>query len=248
MVPLGTESFRFPGLPGVACAFSTRRGGASLPPFDGANLSLDVGDDPQRVIANRRALAAQLGLGEWCELKQVHGDMLHLEPAPTPLDAASGLMGDAQATSRPGLALVIKTADCQPVLLAHEAGRFVAALHVGWRGNVLNLPGSAVKRLCAHYGCAPRELYAVRGPSLGPARAEFTNFAAEFGEEFISFFDRRTETVDLWRLTRHQLAAAGLDPARVFGIDRCTQSNPADYFSFRGARTTGRMMSLIWLE
>lgn len=248
MVPVAFETFRFPGVAGVACAFTTRRGGGSLPPFDGANLSFDVGDDPASVAANRQDLAGRLGLAEWCELKQVHGDVLHLEPAPTPLSAASTLEGDAQATSRRGLALVIKTADCQPVLLAHQSGRFVAALHAGWRGNVLNLPGSAVARLCAHYGCRPAELFAVRGPSLGPARAEFTNFEAEFGESFRPFFDPATRTVDLWRLTRHQLAEAGLDPARIFGLDRCTQSNPADYFSFRAARVTGRMMSLIWLE
>ena len=248
MVPLGVVPFRFPGLAGVSCAFTTRRGGASGPPYDGANLSFDVGDDPTRVAANRNALAAQLGLRQWCELKQVHGDTLHLDPAATPLDRAAALEGDAQATATPGLALVIKTADCQPVLLAHESGRFVAALHVGWRGNVMNLPRSAVVRLCARYGCRAEELYAVRGPSLGPARAQFTNFAAEFGEAFMPFFDRRDETVDLWRLTRVQLEAAGLAPGRIFGIDRCTQSNPEDFFSFRAARTTGRMMSLIWLE
>jgi polyphenol oxidase len=250
MVPLGLTPFCFPGLAGVSCAFTTRKGGASPPPFDGANLSFDVGDDPTRVAENRRALAAQLGLSEWCELKQVHGDALHIEPAPTSLDVPSLLEGDGLATARPGLALVIKTADCQPVLLAHQSGRFVAALHVGWRGNVLNLPGCAVARLCAHYGCQPSELFAVRGPSLGPTHAEFTNFAVEFGEEFLPFFDRKAETVDLWRLTRHQLQAAGLNPARVFGIDRCTQSNPEDYFSYRAARSTrgatGRMMALIW--
>jgi len=247
MVPLGIVPFRFPGLNGVSCAFTTRCGGVSEPPYDGANLSFDVGDEAASVAANRNALADQLGLRQWSELKQVHGDALHLEPAPTSFDDASALQGDAQATAKPGLALVIKTADCQPVLLAHESGRFVAALHVGWRGNVMNLPGSAVARLCAYYGCAARELFAVRGPSLGPDRAQFTNFAAEFGEAFMPFFDRRNETVDLWRLTRFQLEAAGLAPGRIFGIDSCTQANPEEFFSFRAARVTGRMMSLIWL-
>jgi hypothetical protein len=253
MVPLGPGApealaFRFPGLAHTSCVFTTRRGGQGLPPFDGANLSFDVGDDPAAVAANRRQLAASLGFSDWCECRQVHGDVLRIEPAATPLEAASTLEGDALATSRPGLALCIKTADCQPVLLAHEAGRFVAALHVGWRGNVANLPGSAVARLCAHYGCAPAELLAVRGPSLGPQRAQFTNFEAEFGTGFGAFFDAAAQTVDLWRLTRHQLEGAGLLPGRVFGLDQCTLSNPRDYFSFRAARVTGRQVSLIWLN
>ena len=248
MVPLGLIPFRFPGLANITCAFTTRRGGVSQPPFDGANLSFDVGDDPEAVAANRRQLAADLGFSDWCECRQVHGEVLHIEPGATPLEAASTLEGDALATSRPGLALCIKTADCQPVLLAHEAGRFVAALHVGWRGNVADLPGSAVARLCAHYGCAPAELFAVRGPSLGPKCAQFTNFEAEFGAGFGAFYDAAAQTVDLWRLTRHQLEGAGLLPGRVFGLDQCTLSNPGDHFSFRAARVTGRQAALIWLN
>jgi len=246
MVPVGAIPFRFPGLANVSCVFTTRRGGASQPPFDAANYSFDVGDAPAAVAANRRKLAASLGLTRWCECRQVHGDALHIEPAATPLEAASTLEGDALATSAPGLALCIKTADCQPVLLAHESGRFVAALHVGWRGNVQGLPGSAVARLCAHYGCQPAELCAVRGPSLGPQVAQFTNFEAEFGAGFREFFDPARQTVDLWRLTRHQLEAAGLKPGRIFGVDLCTLSNPLDFYSFRAARVTGRQVSLIW--
>jgi len=253
MVPLGPIPFRFPGLSGVRCAFSTRvldaaAPGASRPPFDALNLSFDVGDEPARVAANRRALAARLGLAQWCELRQVHGDALRIEPAPTPLDAAATLEGDAMATARRGLGLAIKTADCQPVLLAHAAGRFVAALHVGWRGNVLDLPGSAVARLCAHYGCGPADLFAVRGPSLGPANAEFTGFDREFGPAFADFYDPAGRTVDLWRLTRHQLERAGLAPSRIFGLDRCTFADPGAFFSYRRARPCGRMLSLIWLE
>jgi YfiH family protein len=249
---IGTVEFRFPGLEGVRCVFTTRKGGASPPPFDGANLSFDVGDDPLAVAANRRALAAQMGPQLWCELRQVHGDVLHLDPRPAPLEefAARGavLEGDALATARTGVALCIKTADCQPILLAHETARFVAALHAGWRGNVLNLPGTAVARLCARYGCAPGELFAVRGPSLGPDKAQFLNFAQEFGQEFLPYFDRRADTVDLWRLTRHQLERAGLAPERVFGLDRCTLSEPEAFFSYRAARKTGRMMSVIWRQ
>lgn len=246
------EAFRFPGVAGVSCVFTTRRGGCSQPPFDGFNLSFDVGDDPAHVSSNRRALAQRLGLSRFCELKQVHGDALHLGPAPTALEdfasAGASLEGDALASAEPGLGLCIKTADCQPILIAHHSGRFVAALHVGWRGNVINLPGGAVARLCEHYGCQPQELHALRGPSLGPSRAEFLHFAQEFGQEFLPFFHRKSDTVDLWRLTRHQLETAGLPAAHIHGLDVCTQSNPKDYFSYRAARVTGRMFAVIWRD
>ena len=42
---------------------TTRAGGVSRPPFDTFNLGDHVGDDPAAVAANRRRLAAAIGLG-----------------------------------------------------------------------------------------------------------------------------------------------------------------------------------------
>jgi hypothetical protein len=250
--------FDLPGLDEgvrVQCVFSTRRGGASAAPFNEGNLSFDVGDEPEHVTVNRDALAAQTGLSQFAELKQVHGEVLVLDAPATPLSVfrttAASTEADALSTATPGLGLCIKTADCQPILLAHRQGRFVAALHAGWRGNVLNLPGSAVERLCAHYGANPADLIAVRGPSLGPDKAQFTRFEAEFGPAFGPYYDAASQTVDLWRLTRHQLTQAGLAPGNIHSLDLCTQTDQERFFSYRAApapsRRTGRQMSLIWL-
>lgn len=244
--------FAFPGVPGVHCAFQTRRGGISDGPWAGGNISYEVGDDPAAVAANRAALAASLDLAEWVEAKQVHGDAMIIDPEPVQLAAALAAtpvaQADGLATARPGVGLVIKTADCQPILLAHESGRYVAALHAGWRGNRIGFPQSGVRAFCERYGFPPREVLAVRGPSLGPAAAEFVNFATEWGQDFARWFRSATRTMDLWTLTRHQLAAAGLLPERIFGLDLCTHALPDDFFSYRRAATTGRQASIIWME
>lgn len=73
----------------------------------------------------------------------MHGDTLVFEPDAVSWEAQPTADGDGLATSRPGLGLLIKTADCQPVLLAHRSGRHIAALHAGWRGNRCNFPGTA---------------------------------------------------------------------------------------------------------
>ena len=59
--------FEFPGLPKVRCAFQTRQGGFSAPPFNAGNISLTVGDDPVAVIKNRKALLKTLGVPAWSE-------------------------------------------------------------------------------------------------------------------------------------------------------------------------------------
>ncbi|WP_428569467.1 MAG: polyphenol oxidase family protein [Solidesulfovibrio sp. DCME] len=229
--------FAFPGLPRIGCAFGC---GPDTMAFTGA-------PDPAAVTATRQGLQRELGFRHWHSLRQVHGVHMIFEPEFDTLSRPSLETGDGLAESRPGRALAVKTADCQPVLIAHESQEVVAALHVGWRGNVADFCGRGVRSLCVRYGLDPRELYAVRGPSLGPGESEFTNFEAEFGEAFRPYFDYRSRRLDLWRLTRDQLVAAGLDRDRIFSLDLCTRSLPL-FFSYRRDKTTGRQASLIWIR
>jgi YfiH family protein len=243
--------FAFPGIAGVRCAFqvrSPRRAeSCDAEPFAG-NISLSVGDDPDRAARNRRDLAVACGLDGLADVRQVHGDVTVFEPEAADPGTDPAQEADGMAVSRPGLGLMIKTADCQPILLAHASGRFVAALHVGWRGNRINYPGTGVREFCARYDLDPASVFAVRGPSLGPAAAEFVNFADEWGPEFLPWFDAARRTMDLWRLTRSQLESAGLLPERIFSLDLCTYSLPDALFSFRRDAHCGRQGSVIWIE
>jgi copper oxidase (laccase) domain-containing protein len=54
--------------------------------------------------------------------------------------------------------------------------------------------------------------------------------------------------MNLWELTRHQLAEAGLAPERIFGLDLCTKSREEDFFSYRRDKTTGRQAGIIWIK
>ena len=234
--------FQFPGIPGVGCAFSMRA-------FGSVSLS---GGTSAASCAARASLAPLLGVQGFAEVHQVHGVRTVFEPdMQNPLSAPVE-EADGMATGRPGLALMIKTADCQPILVAHESGRFVMAIHAGWRGNRQDYPRIAVEQFCSHYGLEPRQLWAVRGPSLGPAASEFVNFDQEWGAEFLPWYDGVRRSVDLWSLTRHQLEQAGLLPGRILGLDLCTFDNAGLFFSYRHARRMGsedgRQGSFIWIR
>lgn len=249
--------FQFPGLARVHCIFQKRSGISSGAPGEGGNLDGNISflaeDDPERVLAAREELFARLrehGLESWAECRQVHGDRIILNPYPTGLDARPENLpeADGMLCMRPGLGLMIKTADCQPVLLAHKSGQWIMALHVGWRGNRIGFPFSAVERLCAAARLAPQDIFAVRGPSLGPAKSEFVNFEKEWGEEFRPWLNEKNKCVNLWELTRHQLGQAGTPDKNIYEIDICTGLNSGEFFSYRVNRLTGRQASLIWME
>ena len=203
-------------------------------------------------IERRAAIPSLLGVGAFAEVHQVHGVRTLFEPEAQDPAAAPSEQADGMATSRPGLALMIKTADCQPILVAHDSGCFVMAVHSGWRGNRQDYPYSAICVFCDRYGLDPQHLWAVRGPSLGPSASEFVNFDSEWGPEFLQWYDRERRTMDLWSLARHQLERAGLPSGHILGIDLCTFDNADFFFSYRHARRfgseDGRQGSFIWIR
>ncbi|HCF05455.1 MAG: hypothetical protein JG774_1255 [Desulfomicrobiaceae bacterium] len=237
--------FHFPGLPHIGVAFTTCRGGISRPPYAEANLSFDVGDDAQSVRANRWALRNALGFSRWQELQQVHGVVVVPDDGTDATETGGSREADGLMTHEEGVALVIKTADCQPILMTDTQGRFLAALHCGWRGNAAAFPLHGVRAFCSTYGLDPSEVLAVRGPSLGPGASEFVHFEKEWDPMFRRYFDPATCRVNLWQLTRDQLMAAGVPGRQIFSIDLCTASSLL-FFSYRRAHTTGRQAGLIW--
>ncbi len=245
--------FSFPNIAQVACLFQTRPGGSSAKSYGGGNISFMTQDTPQHVFANRRALQRTVGY-PFSELSQVHGEVLTFDPMPTPPEGFRHNPdmclpeADGQATDKAGLALLIKTADCQPILLAHISGKYIMALHVGWRGNRSDFIAKATAAFCEKYQVRPQDIMAVRGPSLGPQAAEFINFSEEWGDSYTLWYTTQEKTMDLWALTRHQLQQTGIPKSQIFGLDMCTYTMQEMFFSYRREKESGRQASLIWIK
>ena len=246
----------WPAPRGVHALTTLRHGaGSSLPPFDRFNLGNRTaadGDDPAVVEANRLQLAQLAGLPStphW--LRQVHGTGVWRATAPAqPLAAADEPVADAAVTAVPGVVLAILTADCLPVLLAARDGSEVAAAHAGWRGLADGMLEATVAALQTPAG----QLLAWLGPAAGPQHYEI---GVEVREAFLDADARAATafvatrpghwTVDLYALARQRLVAAGVPAAAIHGGSQCTISQPAQFFSHRRDRRSGRMASLIWM-
>lgn len=235
--------FQFPGIENVRCVFCGAEDCGDIA-FGREHRPGDI--QPAR-LKLFKALAPH-GLATWRECHQVHGDKIIIDPPPQdimggsqPFPEADGMMTEALGTG-----LLIKTADCQPILFTDSTGSRIMAIHAGWRGNRLDFPATAVRTFCENYGLGPGEIRVVRGPSLGPCCAEFTNFDTEWGSRFSKWFDPATHNMDLWELSRSQLQEAGMQDCHIHGIDICTMLNAGSWFSWRRDKTRGRQASLIW--
>ena len=237
--------FKFPALKNINCIFQQKS--PVMPDF--GNISFNK--DTNETVQNRQALQEYLknyGLNAWSECYQVHKDDLLFNPCETKLHEKANNEYDGLATDKKGLGLLIKTADCQPILIADKNEQHIMALHVGWRGNKCDFILSAIKKFCDKYKLEPQNLFAVRGPSLGPEKSEFINFNKEWGDNYLKWFDKENKTMNLWHLTNHQLQISGIPYNHIYNIDLCTASLNNDFFSYRKDKTNFRQANIIWIN
>ncbi len=226
-----------------ACS-STRRGGYSSGPYQGLNLGMHVGDDPQVVQRNRQRIIEQMSMPAapvW--LNQTHStDVVSLtEPAAQAIDA------DGSFTRHKNIVCCVMTADCLPVLLCDKQGTQVAAVHAGWRG----LAGGILERAVARFS---GEVMAWIGPAIGPTAFEVgadvvEAFCSFDSQAQLAFIPRATSgkwLADMNVLATQRLNSAGVES--VFSSQLCTFSNADDFYSYRRDGVTGRQASFIWLE
>lgn len=241
--------------PKVGALMSTRAGGASLAPWNSLNLGTAVGDDPAAVAHNRRVFRQALEGAVPVFLKQVHGArVVRLRAAHAAVSACLE-EADASVTSEPGVACVVQVADCLPVLFMAPQGRAVGAAHAGWRGLAAGVLEATLQTLCDGAGCAPHEVQAWLGASIGPRRFEVGDEVrvacqtASRPAAAAAFRPSGTPgkwLADLPALARARLAEAGV--TAVSGGRWCTFDEPSRFFSFRRDGVTGRMAAAIWIR
>lgn len=226
---------------------TTRTGGFSAPPYDSFNLGDHVGDDPEAVRRNRARLAETLGLPAdhviWME--QIHGRTVATVDGPRtePLPGT-----DALVTTRPGLALVVLSADCVPVLLSDDEAGVVAAVHAGRVGARIGIVPRVLEAMVAA-GARLDRIGALLGPAASgrqyevPAAMRADIEARLPGSATTTV--RGTPGLDLRAGIRRQLTTAGV--AAVAEDPRCTIED-ATLFSHRRGAPTGRLGSVIWME
>jgi YfiH family protein len=225
-------------------AFTTRRGGVSVAPFDTLNLGRSTADPPEAVTENRRRVLETLATDphRLATAGQVHGTgHAHV--------VAPGLHPnvDILVTTVPGIPLAVTSADCLPILLV--APGVIAAAHSGWRGTAAGAPRRALDLVCETAGIAPDRVSAHLGPCIRPCcYIVGPEVAAQFPEDAVV---RAPDSIrlDLAHASRRQLLEAGMAESSIHDTHACTACEWAWYFSHRrDGPITGRHWGIAALR
>ena len=236
--------------------FTTRAGGVSAPPFDTLNLGGKWGDDPARVVENRRRLAGAVP-GRCYVARQVHGPAIVRVRAGEGAEAIARVEADGLVSDAVGVSLGVFVADCIPALIADPRTGAFASVHAGWRGTVAGVLPAAVRALATEFGARPGDLRIALGPAIGPC-------CFEVGEEVVAAFvallpdargsgvvlpsPRRApgkSNVDLKAANRIVLERAGVSPEAIDAGPECTHCDRGRFFSFRRDGSAGQQMGVI---
>jgi polyphenol oxidase len=250
---------------GVLHAFSTRQGGVSQSPFATLNLGQSVGDDPAAVEENRRRFFGAFGidLGRVVRAWQAHGDgVLRVDAGLTGRAGFPGCLLDERAkfdgliTHLPGLALVVSTADCLPILIHDPVHRAVAAVHAGWRGTAKRIAARALAAMREAYGTDPSDCQAAIGPGIRGCCFEVDTAVTDAMASALPHWEPHARPnrsghwlLDLAEVNRAVLEAAGVRTDRIDDVGLCTSCRNDLFFSHRAEKgRTGRMMNFILLK
>jgi polyphenol oxidase len=226
----------------VELAFTDRHGGVSGAPYDSLNLARAGGDDPEALAENHRRLVADFAPDDVVAcLQQVHGRDVVVVALPGP--GRTTPQADALVTVSPGVTLMVRAADCVPVLLADAFGAVVGAAHCGRPGLVAGIVPATV---VAMRETGAGRLTAWIGPHICggcyevPAQMRDEVAAVEPASRATTSWG--TPSVDVGAGVRAQLERLDVE---VVDLSSCTRESP-DLFSYRrDGRASGRQAGLI---
>jgi len=233
-------------------AFTTRFGGVSTGIYESLNFAQRADDDFENVKENynRLCFALCIATEDIVCSTQVHGNFIRVITK----DDRGGLFkpnsnqADGAITDTPGVALLVFTADCVPILLHDPVKNVIGAVHAGWRGTAADAVGTAVRKMESEFGCSPAEIKAAIGPCISKCCYETDADVADalritLSAEAESCLTRQGEKyyTDLKEANRLLLSNSGVNDIVI--SNECTSCRCDKYWSHR--KTNGQRGSQV---
>ena len=188
-------------------------------------------------------------------LKQIHSTRVVVFDGLVKAEVLSQGEGDAMVTNQPQFLLVVRTADCVPVLLVNQKAGIIGAIHAGWRGAVGGIVSKTIQTCVEQFGSDVADMHLAIGPSIGPCcyevDAQVIDPLQTGYPDWQGVLQETTEgkgMLDLKKLIWHQVLASGIPEHQVERIEECTHCRDDLFYSYRReGRVNGTMMSGIML-
>jgi len=246
--------------PAIECAdvghgIFTRVGGCSQGAVRSLNVGHTVGDDATSVRKNHEVIYRTLDCRQEqvVAAHQVHGTAV----CRVGCQQGGQIVRDADAliTDAPGIYLLLRFADCVPLLFYARDKQAVGLAHAGRKGTLEGIAAITVEAMEKAFGADPARMWAGVGPAIGPCCyqvgpeiVEQVSSSFSYSDELLSRYDSGGRAyLDLWKSNQKQLCDSGVRNIDVGGI--CTACHTETFYSHRAEKgATGRFAAVIGLR
>ena len=235
----------------IEFAFTNREGGHSDGPYSSLNLGSTMasgeeatGDNPTTVRRNQQTLASAFEVTDLRLMAQVHGaDIAFVTRGQSDTPVA-----DAMFTDQPGVSLVVRAADCTPIVLADPHARLIGVVHAGRAGLANGVAAATVQAMRQH---GSTRIQAWLGPRACGAcyelPQEMVDEIADLVPESRSSTPMGKPSLDIGAGLIAQLRAERVDVTDL-GEGACTIEDK-QFFSYRRQGTaSGRQGAIVVLR
>lgn len=241
----------------IGWVFTDRYGGASTGEKASLNLGQTASDSVEHLRTNMQMLKLFIADRGVVALSQVHGTAVYDadEQRDWSGDAwigdvvpgnASLPVADAAVTTSPNLALMIRVADCVPLLLADPESGVVGVAHAGRAGMLDGVVTSVVDAMRAKGA----DLISARiGPHICgdcyEVPADMAQEAWRRQPPTRAMTSWGTPSIDIAAAVATQLQDCGV---KLLSVGGCTLENKRWFSHRRDGAHTGRQAGIVWLE
>lgn len=185
---------------------------------------------------------------EYYELTQIHSTIVNIVDD----NYINKTEGDALITNMVNIPLVIKTADCIPILLYDNKNKVIAAVHSGWKGTLNNIVINTLNTMIDKYNCKKENISAYLYPSIRKCHFEVEDDVYQMFKDKITNIDKyTTKKVNKYYIDLQQIVIDNLKDnniSNIFDSNICTYCHNNIYHSYRYNHTDKRNYLLVILK
>ena len=233
---------------GVKHCITLRHGGYSKGNYSSLNFRTLGQDKLENVLKNLDKVRNSVGFSKVHKATQAHTDKVIIindeNEEQYEFSKLNKQECDGYIVDKPGIATLITTADCNPIIILDKKNRVIANVHAGWKGVINRIYINAVRLMQEKYRTNIEDLVICIGPSI--RKCCFTSQEETFKEKFTSVFDYSkdyleydedgiTFHIDLIEILKHEFESIGVRDEQIHVAPICTRSSVEDFFSYRYA-------------
>lgn len=185
------------------------------------------------------------GLKDAVIMRQEHGDNVHIVR-----NGDRPASGDGIILIEKGVAGIIKTADCLPIIICDPDFPMASIIHAGWRGTAKKITQKTIHEM-VRLGAKKGKMIALLGPSINSCCYEVGEdvYAAFLNEGFSERIFRKAGESSFFLKIRQTNIELIKDEGinEIYDLDLCTCCSKGLFNSYRRGETEKRQINFVSL-